>query len=135
MAQQQPIELILARELGSQLVTPIFLVDEEGDLLFYNEPAEKLLGTRYDETGPMPFSEWSSIFVPTGETGDRLPPDSLPLTVALGERRPAHARVWTRSTDGVRHALEVTALPLEGQADRLLGAIAIFWEVPDAPDR
>ena len=32
------------RELADHLATPIFVVDAAGDLLFYNEPAEKLLG-------------------------------------------------------------------------------------------
>jgi PAS domain-containing protein len=49
----QPIELILMRELADHLATPIFVVEPNGDLLFYNEPAEKLLGTRFDETGTM----------------------------------------------------------------------------------
>ena len=38
------IELILFRQLAIHLLTPIFLVDERGALIFYNEPAEKLLG-------------------------------------------------------------------------------------------
>jgi PAS domain-containing protein len=131
---QQPIELILARELGSHLVTPIFLVDVDGELLFYNEPAEKLLGSRFDESGPMPLSEWSTVFVPTSASGEALAADSLPLVTALRERRPAHARFWISGLDGVARELEVTALPLEGHADRLLGAIAIFWEAPEASD-
>ena len=48
---------------------PIFLVDPSGNLLFYNEPAEQLLGSRYDETGEMSVSEWSSLFAPIGEDG------------------------------------------------------------------
>jgi PAS domain-containing protein len=131
---QQPIELILARELGSHLVTPIFIVDPDGGLLFYNEPAEKLLGSRFDESGPMPLSEWSTVFIPRSASGERLPPESLPLVTALRERRPAHASFWISGLDGVARELEVTGLPLEGHADRLLGAIAIFWEAPEASD-
>ena len=28
--------------------------DDQGRLVFYNEPAEKILGYRYEATGPMP---------------------------------------------------------------------------------
>ena len=63
----QPLEIILMRELAGHLATPIFVVDPEGDLLFYNDPAEKLLGSRFDETGMMPFAEWSTVFTPTDE--------------------------------------------------------------------
>ena len=43
---QQEIEVILSRQLFSYLMIPIFLVDPEGSLLFYNEPAETILGRR-----------------------------------------------------------------------------------------
>jgi PAS domain-containing protein len=65
----QPIELILMRELAGHLATPIFVIDPAGDLLFYNEPAELLLGTRFDETGMLPFAEWSTMFKPTNGRG------------------------------------------------------------------
>ena len=45
----RPIEIILMRELAGHLATPIFVVDTAGDLLFYNDPAERLLGSRLTE--------------------------------------------------------------------------------------
>ena len=47
------IELILMRQLASHLRIPIFLVHGRGTLLFCNEPAEALLGLRFDEAGEM----------------------------------------------------------------------------------
>jgi len=126
---QKEIEVILARQLAGYLATPIFLVDPEGTLLFYNEPAEKILGRRFGETGEMPASVWSTLFEPVDEDGRPLDPDSLPLIVALNERRPVHRTFWIRGLDRVARHIEVTAFPLIGQADRYLGAIAIFWEI------
>ena len=57
-----PIQIILTRQLAGYLSVPLFLVDPKGDLLFYNEPAEAILGRRFDETGAMPAAVWSSIF-------------------------------------------------------------------------
>ena len=51
--------------------------------------------------------------------------------IAVEQRRPAHGRFWIRGLDGQRRRLEVTAIPLLGQADRHLGAAAIFWEATD----
>ena len=48
------IEVILSRQLADSLSTAVFIVDPEGNLIFYNEPAEDLLGLRYEETGTMP---------------------------------------------------------------------------------
>jgi PAS domain-containing protein len=123
-----PIEVILLRELAGHLSMPIFVVDPAGDLLFYNEPAEQLLGSRFDETGMMPFEEWSTIFSPTDRDGAPIAPDALPLAIAVQQRRPAQGDMWIQGLDGARRALTVTAIPLEGQWGDHLGAAAIFWE-------
>jgi PAS domain-containing protein len=125
------VEVILMKQVASYLAMPIFLVDPVGTLIFYNEPAEELLGQRYDETGDMPLEEWTTVFLPTDADGVPLPPEDLPLAVALAERRPAHGQISITSLDGQRRHLAVTAFPLVGQHERELGAVALFWE--DAP--
>jgi hypothetical protein len=37
--------------------------------------------------------------------------------------------LWIRGLDNVQRHLEVTGFPLIGQANRYLGAIAVFWEI------
>jgi PAS domain-containing protein len=127
---QQEIEVILARHLAEYLAMPIFIVNPVGDLIFYNEPAEAILGTRYAETGMMPATEWSTVFHPMDSERSFIPPDELPLMIALSKRHPAHKVFWIEGLDGVLREIEVTAFPMVGQADRFLGAIAIFWENP-----
>jgi PAS domain-containing protein len=127
---QKAVELILMRQLASSLAMPIFLVDPAGDLLFYNEPAEQLLGSRYDETGEMSVGQWSSLFTPIGEDGAPLPGEALPLNIALHKHRAAHLAFWIRGLDGVSRKIGATAFPLEGQGGRQLGAVGIFWEQP-----
>ena len=61
---QRPIELILLRQLASYLDMPIFVVDAEGRLVYYNEPAEPLLGVRFDEVGVMETADWLAAFRP-----------------------------------------------------------------------
>jgi len=126
---QQEIEMILVRQLASYLAMPIFIVDPEGTLVFYNEPAEPILGRRFEETGEMPLSEWSTIFEGTDEAGVPMAPTELPLAITLAERQPVHRVFWLRGLDNVQRHVEVTCFPLIGQAQRYLGAIAIFWEV------
>ncbi len=128
MSSQKEIELILARQLASYLAMPIFIVDPRGNLVYYNEPAEGILGHRFEETGEMPVEEWTTLFQPTDETGKPLAPESLPLMVALTQHSPDHREMWIEGLDGVRRFIEVTAFPLDGQAERYLGALAIFWE-------
>jgi PAS domain-containing protein len=127
---QRGVELILMRQLASSLAMPIFLVDPSGNLLFYNEPAEQLLGSRYDETGEMSASEWSRLFVQIGEDGSTVPGEALPLSIALHKHRAAHLAFWIRGLDGVSRKIGATAFPLKGQGGRQLGAVGIFWEQP-----
>jgi PAS domain-containing protein len=125
----QEIETILARHLAEYLAMPIFIVNPVGDLIFYNEPAEMILGTRYNETGSMPASQWSTIFQPVDHDGNSIPANELPLMIALTQRCPAHRNFWIRGLDGRLREIEVTAFPVIGQAGRFLGGIAIFWEI------
>lgn len=125
---QKEVEVILTRQLASYLSMPIFVVDPEGKLLFYNEPAELILGQRFEETGELPLNEWSTLFVPTSEDGKAVDADHLPLVVALRDRRPAHGPLRIVGLDGKQRVLAITALPIIGQAGRFLGAMAIFWE-------
>jgi PAS domain-containing protein len=125
---QQEIEVILTRQLATYLAMPIFVVGPDGTLVFYNEPAEAILGCRFDETGALPLDEWTQLFKATDEHGIALPPDERPVLVAVKERRPSHRSFWICGMDNVLRHIEVTAFPLIGQADRYLGAVAIFWE-------
>ncbi len=125
---QKAVELILMRHLATYLAMPIFLVDQAGNLLFYNEPAEALLGRRYDESGEISLGEWSRMFSPTSEDGSPIPQEALPLVIALQKREAAHSAFWIRGLDGILRKIEATAFPLEGQGGRHLGAVAIFWE-------
>ena len=131
MAEQQPqqIETILARQLASYLSTPVFLLDPHGTLVYYNAPAEGLLGKRFSETGALGIEEWSRDWRPADGDGKPVGADDLPLVVALRERRPASSDFWIVGHDGARRHIEVHAFPLIGIAGGFVGAIALFSEV------
>jgi PAS domain-containing protein len=127
---QKAVEVILTRQLASYLATPVFVVDPEGNLLYYNEPAESLLGHRYEESGELTADVWSTVWEARTDDGKPLPPEELPLMMALTNRQPAHRHMYITGLDGISRHIEVTAFPLEGQGGRHLGAVAIFWEAP-----
>jgi PAS domain-containing protein len=127
---QKPLELILARNLMSSLSTPAFLVDEDGMLVFYNEAAGNLLGKRFEEVGKMGPEEWGTAFGPFDRDGKPIPFDELPLTIALRNGRPAHARFQIQSLEGTSHDIEVSAMPILS-SNGARGAMAIFWPAGD----
>jgi len=107
---------------------PVFLADTRGHLVFYNESAETLLGMRFDETGPMPMEEWSTLFSPLDDAGKMLPMEDLPLVAATQHKRIASARFWIKGLNGVKRQIDVCAFPIIGQNDQMMGAAAIFGE-------
>src|SRR5262249_10231929 len=72
---QKELEVILMRQLADCLAMPIFIVNAQGTLLFYNEPAELLLGQRFEESGELTTHQWATAFVPTDHQNRPLPPE------------------------------------------------------------
>ena len=122
--------LILARELATNVATPIFVVDPEGTLVYYNEPAEAVLGASFATTGELSFDEWGSKWNPSDPEGAAIEPRDLPLAEAFRDKRAAHAPMWITGLDGERRLISVTSVPLLGPENELMGAIAIFWQAP-----
>jgi PAS domain-containing protein len=129
MAQQQ-VEVILARHLAENLALPIFIVDPQGNLIFFNEPAEAVLGLRFGDTGLLPASEWSTMFEPVDKDGTPIVPQDLPLMIAMLHGHPAHRGFWIKDLNRKLRQIELTAFPLIGQSGHISAAVAIFWEVP-----
>lgn len=121
------IEIILNRQLADCLSVPVFIVNPVGTLLFYNEPAEKILGKRYEDTGEMVVSKWSTMFQPIDEDGIPIPPDDLPLVKTITTQQPAHGSFIIRRLDGKLIPISVTSYPIIGRTKEFTGAVAIFW--------
>jgi len=81
---QRNLILILARDLASRLATPVFVVDHEGTLVYFNEAAEPVLGRTYAETGELRAGEWATEWTPTDDEGRPIPLEDLPLGVPRG---------------------------------------------------
>jgi PAS domain-containing protein len=126
---QQSVEMILVRHLAGYLFVPALVMDTTGTVIFYNEPAERILGVRFEETGRID-PEDAERLVELSDDPNASPEDAKrPLLIALQQRRPAHARRWLlRRSDRVRLQVELTAFPIIDQEERLLGAMAMFWE-------
>ena len=124
---QQPLDLILARNLMSVLETPSFLVDHDGQMVFFNEAAGTLLGRRFEETGRLSREEWNAIG-PVDPSGHPVSSDKMPLAVALREGKPAHGRFNIRTDEEHIVEVETSAVPLVSGGD-FHGALVVFWPV------
>ena len=104
---QQSVEMILVRQLASYLFVPVLVVDTTGTVIFYNEPAERILGVRFEETGRIDREEADRLVELSDDPGAGPEDLERPLDTALQQRRPAHARRWLlRRADRVRLQVE-----------------------------
>jgi PAS domain-containing protein len=128
MSSQQPLEMILLRQLAHYLASPVWILGATGELVFYNEPAEHLLGIKFGEVGPLVAVELTKMFEVTEPGGEPLAESDFPVADALINRTPASGLVRFRAKDGVQRLVEVLAMPIVGRGDRFLGVLATFWE-------
>src|SRR4051794_36687915 len=129
-AEQQPIEMILARGLMSNLTTPAFLVDEDGTLVFFNDTAGLLLGLRFEEAGRMSRDDWGARLQRVEGVGRPVALSDRPLYQALKQDRPFHTHLQVRGPRGDAE-IEVSAFPSVGTRGKR-GAMAIFWTEDEA---
>ena len=56
------LPLILAREFAANIATPVSVWDERGRLVYFNEPAERIVGRSHADVGELEPAEWTKLF-------------------------------------------------------------------------
>jgi PAS domain-containing protein len=124
-AAEQPLELILARNLVSLISLAAVLMDVEGAIVFFNDAAAEFFGGLFEETGRVPLARWRAEVGPFDKAERHLPTENLPSTRAFRDGRPGFGRFYIRGDSGLVR-VEVVALPLVGSVG-LHGALVVFW--------
>lgn len=125
---KKSLQLILARELAANLATPMFLIDEEGMLVYFNEAAELMLGRTFADVGPMTADEFGARLQLSDLDGTPMRRRDSPAGVAFIQGKPSHRTVFATSFDGTRIRVEATAYPLFGKVGEMHGVLTVFWE-------
>lgn len=126
--RQRNVALILARELAVNVATPMWIWDEEGELVYYNEHVQAILGSPEREIGVGRLEELPQ-FEPCDLDGNPIDVDELPSAIALNQRVPAHRELQIVGLDGARREIAVTAYPLFGRGGEFCGAVSVFWQL------
>ena len=129
MAAAPSLALILAREFAANVATPFLVIDRDGTLVYFNEHAERLIGSTSGDLCPLPESAWRQRFSIERLDGSEVADEESPSATARRERRPVHETLVYTGLDGERRVLEVTATPLLGRGDALEGVFLLLWEV------
>lgn len=123
------LPLILARELAANLATPMFLIDAEGLLVFYNEAAELMLGKTYSEMGQVTANDFGDMLRIEELDGTPMRKRDSPTGVAFMQREPSHRTMMaTRLDKDEKVKWEITAYPLFGRNDEMHGVLTVFWQ-------
>ena len=124
---QRNLVLILARAFAAQIATAVFLLDEEGTIIYYNEAAERLTGRPFIEGAGMTAGEWMAASHPRDDAGELIAFENLPLGITMLKREPAHGVVTFTSQDGAPLRIENATFPLFAHTEDYVGTFAIVW--------
>ena len=127
--RQKSVVLILARELASNVATPMLVIDDVGTIVYFNEPAERVLGATFASVGEVTAAEYDERWATTDTEGNELSLRRGPLARVVSEHTPAHRVIRIRGLDGVWHVIETTVYPLFASATSFVGAVGVFWEL------
>lgn len=127
---QRPVALILARELAENIATPMLVWDSDGAVVYFNEPAAEIMGRSFDDMRELSVEDLGQ-FGAEDLDGTPIDPSELPSVVATRHRRASHRVMCVTALDGQRRTISVAAFPLFVRGDRFVGAMAVFWQLPE----
>ena len=127
MGSQQPLEMILLRQLVRHLATPVWIMDAAGELVFFNEPAEVALGVEFSEIGALVDVDLTEMFTVEDLDENPLPQEEFPVFETFSSRLPASRRVRFLARDDVWRIVDVMSMPIIVHGERFLGVFTVFW--------
>lgn len=125
---QKSVVLILARELASNIATPMLLLDQNGTLVYFNEPAEAIFGTRFDAVGEVRADVWDERWPVTDAEGRPMSLMNSPLANVILNQTPGHQSIRVLGLDGEERAVDATVFPLFDSGHQFVGAVGVFWQ-------
>ena len=111
-----------------QVAEGVVIVDRKGRFVFWNEAAQRIVGT-----GPLSGSpsEWSSAygcFLPDKVTP--YPPDQLPLARAMRGEHVSEAEMFIRNPNNLDGTwISINSAPLRDEKGELSGGVIVFRDV------
>jgi PAS domain-containing protein len=120
--------MILIKQWASLMAVPVWISDADGRLIYYNEPAEQILGLRFEDAGELSADRVADVFVISDLDGSPLAYEQIPLVFALTKQVSTHRRLRFLRADKRWSEIAVTAIPIIGEGNRHLGAMVTMWE-------
>src|SRR5438067_3670560 len=100
----------------------MFLADADGNLIFYNEAAEGLLGRPFVDNGALSPSDWQQAFDVRDRNDAPFPLESMGSWIQVQHEQPAMGHIKFSGADGTDHLVATCAFPLFTEQQRFEGA-------------
>jgi PAS domain-containing protein len=125
----QPVELILARNLISELTMGALLSDPDGAVVFFNDAAGEILGRCFEDLGPLTPEQWDLEFGARKESLPSGSSDLLPRRAAAADDPPERGRAHLQLR-GELLELGFVRVPLS-TVEGFRGSIVLLWPAAD----
>jgi hypothetical protein len=79
----------------------------------------------------MSAEEWTAAFGPLDREGNPMNVDTLTITQAIRDGRPAHGEFQIRTAGGKLAPIEASAVPIVASPQGSSGAMILFWPLAE----
>lgn len=109
----------------------VTLADAEGQIVFSNEAADRILGVAATNAPPEEWADYYGVFLPDARETP-FPTDRYPLVRALSGEETSGVEMWIRNPNRPQGALiTVTGRPLRDPDGEIVGAAVVFKDITD----
>ena len=116
------------RNVLEAIPVAVYLTDDEGKVIYYNQAAADLAGRRPVVGG----DEWCVTWRLFWPDGSPMPHHQCPMAIAIEERRPLRDQeIIAEHPDGSRVPVLAFPTPLFNDRGRLVGAVNVLMDISD----
>ena len=127
LTQELARERRLLSSILHSLDEGIVAADREGNILLFNPPAARILGTGERQVKPQTWARDFGIF--TADRRRNIPVASDPLLRAVAGEKTVELETWVRNGTVRGATVAMTGIPLLGDHDDVIGGVAVLRDV------
>jgi signal transduction histidine kinase len=129
-APSQPSPQIIADHVIDAVGDGIVVANDQGELVFFNKAAERLLGIGLTDTTPDEWAEVYGTFLPDGVT--KFPAERYSIVRALDGEETDNVELLIRNANVPQGVLiSVTGRPMRRPSGEIFGAVVTFRDITD----
>ncbi len=120
------LESVFFKEVLDSMADGVFIVDAQGNIIYWNEPVEKISGYHASEVlGKNAFSDYLKHY---GQNGLELASKDNPIFKALHSSLTVDINLYISNKNGEKLPVLVSTTPIKDSSGHIIGAVELLKE-------